>query len=193
MNLKVELLSTLAAVSTIALGGIAQAEVVSGNNHGLSVVFGEGGLGFKTGFTHPYFGIGPRPLGFMPGFGVPIGGFPSGFTPPGFGFNPPPLGGYSDYALPGLGINSPLFGVGSWGVSQGNAMPAALQQVSGVHCLFGSEGLLAATVDSCENAGGAVEPSQMSYTVKCSIDGEMVMTPSSKSCVRIGGKLASAK
>lgn len=189
MRLKINLLSTLAAVTTFTLGGIAHAEVATGKGHGLGImigggglvsaggapVFGGDGLGLDHSFTPAGFlGVGPRPLGFLPGFGVPFGGFPSAFAPPGFVIGHP-------------------FSSSGWGVYQGGAVSAASQHVSGVHCMFGEEGLLAATVDSCENAGGAVSPSQMSYTIQCAVGGEMVMTPSSKSCERIGGKLASIK
>lgn len=62
--------------------------------------------------------------------------------------------------------------------------------MAGVPCNFGSELLLASSVDSCENAGGAVAPSQRTYSVRCQIAGEIVMSGSTASCVRLNGKVA---
>jgi len=58
-----------------------------------------------------------------------------------------------------------------------------------VNCAFGKETLMAASVNSCENAGGRVNPAQVSYTVQCSIGGNVVMTPSKAACDRVNGQV----
>lgn len=69
-------------------------------------------------------------------------------------------------------------------------VPNGASGLAGVPCNFGSELLLASTVDSCENAGGAVAPSPRTYSVRCEITGETVMSGSTASCVRLNGKVA---
>ena len=64
------------------------------------------------------------------------------------------------------------------------------QQPSGIYCAFGAETLLASSIDSCENAGGQVNPAQMTYNVKCSLSDGIVMAPSGAACTRINGKVA---
>jgi len=63
-------------------------------------------------------------------------------------------------------------------------------QQQGVTCSFGKETLLAAWVNSCENAGGQVNPAQVSYTVQCNLGGNVVMTPSKAACDRVNGQVA---
>ena len=78
------------------------------------------------------------------------------------------------------------YGLGLSGATATNA-----GTVGGIQCTFGDEMLLSSSVDSCENAGGAVAPAQMNYSVQCDIAGETVMTGSTAGCVRAGGEVAS--
>ena len=121
------------------------------------------------------FGIFPPPYGFgfpyMPpsGFGFPYmppSGFGFPYMPPsGFGFPYMPPSGFGFPYMPPSGFGFPYmfpsgFGfspiVRSWGLP---GVPGApMTSPLAVRCAFGKEVLLAASVESCENAGGKVEP-----------------------------------
>ena len=110
------------------------------------------------------FGIFPPPYGFgfpyMPpsGFGFPYmppSGFGFPYMPPsGFGFPYMPPSGFGVSPIPqGLGF-SPI--MPSWGLPGMPGDPMTPPPL--VRCVFGKEVLLAVSVESCENAGGKVEP-----------------------------------
>ena len=88
--------------------------------------------------------------------------------------------------LGGFGIQTP-FGGGSVSTPVGGFGMQA--QSSAINCSFGSEALLSSSVDSCENAGGKVNPAQISYTIPCDINGTVVVTPSVAACARTNGNV----
>ena len=162
----------------------------------------------------PPTGFGPNGFGMGPFFAAPSFGMPNPFvgrTYDGFGVSPfaPNWGGVGG-SNGGFGVLTPrvisandglgLIAAMGWGYSLNPSTPGhrSIGRVSGdrasitaVQCTFGDELLLASSVGSCENAGGTVAPSQITYSVKCEISGVTVMTGSTAGCVRAGGDVAS--
>ena len=104
----------------------------------------------------------------------------------GFGIQTPFGGGSVSTPVGGFGIKTPYAGVNVNTPVGGFGMQA---QSSAINCSFGSEALLASSVDSCENAGGKVNPAQISYTIPCDINGTVVVTPSVAACARTNGNV----
>ena len=104
----------------------------------------------------------------------------------GFGIQTPFGGGSVSTPVGGFGIQTPYAGVNVNTPVGGFGMQA---QSSAINCSFGSEALLASSVDSCENAGGKVNPAQISYTIPCDINGTVVVTPSVAACARTNGNV----
>ena len=104
----------------------------------------------------------------------------------GFGIQTPFGGGSVSTPVGGFGIKTPYAGVNVNTPVGGFGMQA---QSSAINCSFGSEALLSSSVDSCENAGGKVNPAQISYTIPCDINGTVVVTPSVAACARTNGNV----
>ena len=88
-----------------------------------------------------------------------------------------------------VGVQTPFGGFNLQGQQSQTAQPVNNQQPSGVYCAFGKQTLLASSIDSCEGAGGQVNPAQMTYNVKCSLSEGIVMASSNAACARINGKV----
>jgi hypothetical protein len=113
-----------------------------------------------------------------------------------------PFGGFGLIPSTGSGIGDAAIDAatgGAYGLARGFNLQGQQnqavqtrnnQQPSGIYCAFGAETLLASSIDSCENAGGQVNPAQMTYNVKCSLSDGIVMAPSGAACTRINGKVA---
>lgn len=111
----------------------------------------------------------------------------------GFGLNTPFGGANVNTPFGGFGLNTPFGGINVAGFNLhggGAAGAPASGQSSAVRCSFGSELLLASTVDSCENSGGKVDPALLSYRIPCNVGGSVVMAPSQAVCARLDGKPA---
>lgn len=152
----------------------------------------------SAGVNTPFGGFGINtPVGSA-GINTPFGGFnlgPVGVSTPFGGLNiNTPVGNVSGNAS---GVFRPFYGLVN-GFNLSGAQPQAMQmqqganaaQQSGVTCAFGKETLMAASVNSCENAGGRVNPAQVSYTVQCNLGGNVVMTPTKAACSRVNGQVA---
>ena len=168
-------------VSAIAL--TASATIASANiNNFRGVVNPLGGFGIQTPFGG---GSVSTPVG---GFGIktPYAGVNVNTPVGGFGIQTPFGGGSVSTPVGGFGIQTPYAGVNVNTPVGGFGMQA---QSSAINCSFGSEALLASSVDSCENAGGKVNPAQISYTIPCDINGTVVVTPSVAACARTNGNV----
>ena len=126
-----------------------------------------------------------NPLG---GFGIqtPFGGGSVSTPVGGFGIQTPYAVVNANTPVGGFGIQTPYAGVNVNTPVGGFGMQA---QSSAINCSFGSEALLSSSVDSCENAGGKVNPAQISYTIPCDINGTVVVTPSVAACARTNGNV----
>jgi len=89
-----------------------------------------------------------------------------------------------------VGVQTPFGGFNLQGQQSQTAQPVNNQHPSGVYCAFGKQTLLASSIDSCEGAGGQVNPAQMTYNVKCNLSEGIVMAPSNAACARINGKVS---
>lgn len=178
--------AALSAMFIFASAAPLSADISHSVNWGFGVpvpfIRGVNGFGISAGDPSTGFSI-PTPYGPLPtayGLNIPtrLGSLPYG----GFGLNPG-LGTFFN----GLGVTGfvPLQGFGLNGMA-----PSGASGMAGVQCNFGNELLLASSVDSCETAGGAVAPSQMTYSVRCEINGETVMSGSAAGCARLNGTVA---
>ena len=162
-----------------------------------------GGFGLNTPFggasvNTPFGGFGLNtPFGGA-NVSTPFGGFGlntpfGGVNLAGFGLNTPFGGANVSTPFGGFGLNTPFGGVNVAGFNLhggGAAGAPASGHSSAVRCSFGSELLLASTVDSCENSGGKVDPALLSYRIPCNVGGSVVMAPSQAVCARLDGKPA---
>jgi hypothetical protein len=201
---------TALAIAALTMPSVGTAEISSPFGNAGTKAFG--GFNINTpvgnaGVNTPFGGFNINtPVGNA-GVNTPFGGFnlgPVGVNTPfgGFNINTPvgnagvntPFGGFN---LGPVGVNTPFGGFNLYG-AQLQAMHQAMQmqqganaaQQSGVTCAFGKETLMAASVNSCENAGGRVNPAQVSYTVQCNLGGNVVMTPTKAACSRVNGQVA---